>query len=614
MSSKKDNLTFTCSKCTGSEDVRLQPDGSEHQFLCRACRGEPTPPKKIEIKKRTDRDINISAARDILNDYAIQSFPDETGQPWIQYLDDGKKRFHAVESTTFRDYIRVMLNYMTDAPRGSWVEELLQLFASEARRQPQRTLYVRSASIEKTWFFQLSEDETLIIKDGKIKKVESLPLFRNFAHQAPIVVDLDAKPEDLNLIEKYLRFATGWELELYKSTLPAYAIPGIAKPIELARGPPGAAKSTLNRVKKEILDPCTTLYKGSEFPKDEGDWFVRCRGHALILLDNLNRLSKEQQDECCRVITGKNVERRKLYTDADVIAATIQGTLLINAIDLSNLNSDFIDRALIWDLGRVEDNERIPEERFWKDFRRDLPKIRGAMFKILAKAQTIIDKTPSPDHLRLADFAHYAAACAAARGRKPEEFGEQLKLKAELQKDESISQSPLAEPIERFMENRDFWEGSASDLLKELTAQEYGVVVGEGVHERTEVRNVPREWIKTSSILMREFNRITHLLPRMGIYSQTRRTKRGSRISLGKSEKMPSHPSPIAPDGSRTLNSWSSEVQASENEPSPTRHHASPRVTGDGKVTRCSEEAVTQESGSEPRIVEERIEGDDGDD
>lgn len=77
---------------------------------------------------------------------------------------------------------------------------------------------------------------------------------------------------------------------------------------------------------------------------------------------------------------------------------------------------------------------------------------------------------------------------------------------------------------------------------------------------------------------------------------------------------MPSHPSPFAPDGSRTLNSWSSEVQASENESSPTRHHASPKVTGDGKVTGSFEEAVTQESGSEPLIQEERIGGDDGDD
>lgn len=573
------SIQLICQKCRSEAGVKARdrPDGTT-EILCRSCRGEPEPIKKLEALK-TPRDANIAKAIEILRERIIVNFPDETGEAWIQYLDEGKRRFAAVECTTFRDWVRVSLDCMTGAPRGSWVDEIVQLFAAEARRERPHQLHLRSANINGTWFFQLDEEQTLRIAEGELQIIPSLPIFRQFRHQAPLDVDLNASMEDLGRLTRYLRFADEWEAQLFLSTIPAYAVPGIARPAQLCRGPPGSGKSTLGRLTKLLMDPAIAFFKGTPFPKNEGDWFVLSRQHAFILLDNLGGLSREEQDEICRTVTGRTVEKRKLYTDGEVVSASIQAVVLLNAIDLGGLASDFLDRAIIWDLQRIPDEARVPEELFWQQLREDLPKIRGAIFQVLAKAQVLAKQVKAPEDFRLADFARYAAACAAARGENPDLFARNLSFKADLQKDEGLEQSRLTEPLLTFMESRDKWTGSPEELLRELTRQEFGVVIGEGVHERTEVRNVPREWFKTPRGLVGELKRLMHLWPRVGLrYTPSRQVAKGRRRLI--LEKISESTASSATQPPKPLNSWLPApitgggcFETDRNQPHPTATH-----------------------------------------
>lgn len=472
-----------------------------------------------ELTKNNQRDEHANTIEQvigILRRRIDDSFSDENGDAWIYYTDGKRKRFFEVESTAFKDYIRVEINQLVGSPRESWVESIIKLFASEARRQGRRKIALRRTNKGGAWYLQINEDQTILLHDGLISIENSTTIFRNFNHQKPLEVDLSATVQDLDRLDKYLNFRDQRERELFKTILPAYVIPGIQKPIQLTRGPAGAAKSTVGRVTKLIIDP-SIARDGIEYPKDDRDWEVNCREHDIILLDNLSKLTKDQQDELCRIVTGKTSNRRKLYSDKDSYNTNLKATILINAIDLTDLNSDFLDRAIIWELSRIDDNKRISDEEFYHRLDDDLPKIRGAIMRILAIVQTaIVDSVHIPP-LRLRDFATYAVKCAIARNIPPDTFFAWFNEKVELQKEESIAQSPIIEPLVKFMESRTEWVGTASSLLKLLTEQEYGSIEGEGIHERTVIRHTPPNWFKTPEKLGTELSKVGFLLERVGL-------------------------------------------------------------------------------------------------
>lgn len=487
--------------------------------------------KSRRATKEMEPKVELWHVRDAVRDEIIESFPDETGEGWAYYRDGSRKRLESVEGERFKDYVRITVNELARQPREGWVEPIVKLCASEARRGRKRKLHLRQATTQEGAFvLQLSPEKAVVVAPDRLEVIDAPPIFRNFSHQLDLDVDLTASVEDLNLLDRYTHFASREEAGLFKDVIAAYFVPGIAKPIQMFRGPPGAAKSTSCRLIKTLIDPSASMRLGIPYPANEGDWQVVGRKHLVIFLDNLGYLEKTWQDELCRVVTGKSIEKRKLYTDSDSVSDEIKAIPVVNAIDLTNLNSDLLDRAIIWELLRITDDQRIPEEEMNRALERDLPRIRGAMLKVLQRAMTIVKDIEAPN-LRLKDFARWAAACAQARGTSADEFAAQLHLKVELQADESIAQNQLTAPLASFMERRTHWEGSAKMLLDQLTEQEYGTG-----------GKVPKEWFHTPVALGMALKRIQHLLPRLDIRYRSEKGAKGVRSIVLEKENSPATP------------------------------------------------------------------------
>ena len=543
----------------------------------------------------------MTQARDFIHNDIIESFSDEHGTAWAYYKDGKKKRLSPVESEAFKDWVRVGIDELAEQPKEAWVDPLVKLFASMARRNQQKKLYLRWANIDGgQWYFHLNDQEHLVITSiGGIFKVEAEPLFRSFTHQKELTVNEQATIQDLDRLDKYLRFKTREERELFKTTLPCYFIPGINKPIVFSRGPPGSGKTTFHRVFLKIVDPSITMEEGMPFPKKDDDWFSSCREHQVLFIDNVTQLKHYQQDQACTFITGMSVKKRKLYTDFESVSAKLKGILLINGIDPTGLKSDFIDRGLIWELDRIPDEERMEEGAFWAEFEKDLPHIRGALFKILSEARKHKNKLQNPPELRLADFAKWSTACALARGIKEEDWRNSLLLKSDEQSDETFQQSLLTAPLVKFMEDKVSWEGSATELKRYLEEQEFGTITGEPGHEITVVRNVPKDWFQTAQGLGKEVSRLAHLFPRLGFKYQKERSKHSRKIILEKCETYVTHVTPTSRSSETTENKGLSDDICSENKENHMSHMSplnKEKVTGDKRVT-CEEESyVTPET------------------
>lgn len=551
---------------------------------------------------------NINTIGDMLThireSHITQLFYDENGDPWALYKDP-KPTLTGIETKAFEDWLRIII-FETKEPKEVWVAQLQKLLASLARRQRQVKLALRSKKgSDKSFFYQLNENEMLLLDKNRIERKSITPIFRVLDHQGALEIDNEAKKEDLELLDKYLPIATQTEKDLFKSLLPVYLIPEISKPGMVVTGSPKAAKSTFCQVIKQLFDPTKIRNKGGKIPKDERDWIIKCQNHAIIILDNLSYITQEQQDLICRIVTGFTHEERELYTNKGLIQSYLQGVPLINGIDFSNLKSDFLDRMLLTPLERIPAEKQIPEERFWKEFEKEAPRIRGAIIKLIQEALTYIDTIPDIHKFRLSDFARWGEAIAISRGKSAEEFRNQLEIKVKLQSDETLAQSILTEPIIRFIEEKQKWEGTATELLKQLTEQEFGVIEGYDDKEKIIIRNVPKKWFKEPQQLGAELTRIEPFIKSEGVNVKRDRTGRERKIFLEKSEKPLSHPSPN-PSEQRILGEESPYPVTTHSKKVVTNSFSlSPKMTSDKGVTAEQDLVVTRENIYIPEIPQE---------
>jgi energy-coupling factor transporter ATP-binding protein EcfA2 len=467
----------------------------------------------------------------------IEMFPDEQNEAWIKYYDKEQIVFTSIERQKFQDFVRVQV-YLTAGPKELWVKPLVNLYASNARRKPKKRLYLRSADVIGSWYYQINEQNCVRMTNGIIELLPSPTMFKLLNHQLPLEINLDVEPGQLDLLDKYTNFINQSESELFKTIICTYMIPGIAKPIHLTQGPPGSAKSTIGKLLKRIIDPSISMDRGIKFPAKEEDWFVMCMKHQLLFFDNLNNLSKQQQDDVCRIVTGTGLEKRKLYTDSESILGSFQGIIVMNGIQLDDLNSDFLDRCLINEVRRISNTKRINEIEFWQNFEKDLPLIRGAIFHVIAKAQAILPTLEHTDYkdFRLSDFAKHATSVALARGHDRDKFMEALKEKIDTQASETIEQSEVAEALIRFMENRDEWKGTAHDLLKELTEFQYGQIVGSGNYEKMQVGRTSKTWPQNHKVLGKELEKVAYLFPKYNLWVRKYRDMNSRTISIVKAK------------------------------------------------------------------------------
>lgn len=102
---------------------------------------------------------------------------------------------------------------------------------------------------------------------------------------------------------------------------------------------------------------------------------------------------------------------------------------------------------------------------------------------------------------RMADFATWGAALAEAMGWGREQFFRAYQADAYDRNQDAIDASPVAQCIVKFLVE-DGWEGTVSELLRELSA----VATGIGIDVRS------REWPKQPHVLSRRINELIPVL------------------------------------------------------------------------------------------------------
>jgi len=187
---------------------------------------------------------------------------------------------------------------------------------------------------------------------------------------------------------------------LLKVLIISYFIPEIDHPILTTYGPQGAAKSSLLRLIKMLVDPSKPLLL--TLLRNIPEFIQQVNHNYLALYDNVKYIPYWLSDEICKAVTGIGHTKRELYSNDDDIIYEHRRIISINGINVALTEPDALDRSIFIELSDIDEINRREKEELLVEFEKIKPKLLGYIFETVVNALQI---KPTLDLTRLPRMA-----------------------------------------------------------------------------------------------------------------------------------------------------------------------------------------------------------------
>lgn len=367
-------------------------------------------------------------------------------------------------------------------------------------------LNVRFADYNNDYYYQLSENKLIKMNYNGYEVVSNdFPLFRWTSTMEDQVEPI--KNDGFKYIMEMLSFFNIEKEQrlLFLVYVVSLFIPNIPKPILILQAEKGAGKTTATKLLKSLIDP--SKIEATYFPRNEEALSQLLDHSALINFDNLNRLQDWQSDALCRAYSGETYTKRSLFTDDEDFIFKYKRAIILNGINCPAIREDLLDRSIIINLKRIETYKE--ESLIYKEWNEKKPYILDNIFKLISLSLQIYYNTHLDNLGRTADWCKWGYCIAKALGNeinKPnlcEIFINDWKKNENNQNKEAIENNIVAQCIIKLMNNKNSWQGTASELYKDLLfiSEDFG----------------SNGFPKNSSWLTREINKLISVLKSQGI-------------------------------------------------------------------------------------------------
>jgi hypothetical protein len=316
----------------------------------------------------------------------------------------------------------------------------------------------------------------------------------------------------VNLSEADFSLLVGWMAAALRPVGPY--------PILVVHGEQGAAKSTLAKVVRQLIDPQTAPLLAE--PSSTRDLIVTALNGWLLVYDNVSVLPGWLSDSLCRLATGGGFASRSLFSNDERHVMHVQRPIVLNGIDEFVRRGDLADRAVLLHLPPINSKKRREEREFWRSFEELQPRILGGLLDVIVGALRELPSVQIADLPRMADFARFGEAVSRAMGCPPDTFLSAYLRNRSDASNSSLEDSLLARVLIDFLENEVFDKrrGSPADILDELSS-----------YAGSRIRS-SKAWPKTPSKMGNELRRIAPHLRERGFDIEFERTSRGRFIEL----------------------------------------------------------------------------------
>ena len=467
-------------------------------------------------QKKTQAELLIEAAAD------ATFFHDEQSDPWAVVPVGTHRETLRLRDRSFKRWlVRNLYTATGKTPNAEALSQaLLHLESRAVFDGLQRPLAYRLATPADSIVYDLADaDWRCVTITAQGWELAQRPgVFRRASNTAPQVI-----PQSGGNVADVLDFLPPMsepDRLLVQVYLVTCLVPNMPHPIPVISGQKGAAKSTLSRVLRRLVDPAHEELLS--LPNDPNELALLLARNYLPAFDNLDGIQPWQSDMLCRASTGGGITKRKLYTDDEEVVLSFRRCVVLNGIQPGITRPDLLERALPFHLERMGPTQRKEERTFWATFEAARPRLVGAMFDVLAKAMHRYPTIHLPALPRMADFCRWGYAVADALGVGGAAFLQAYTDAIGAQNTAAIENHPVAAAVLAFFGGRDaiatkedgyeFWSGTAADLLTALeeTAAE----------QRIDAK--AKSWPKAAHILMRRLNEVKSNLLDIGVQFESK--------------------------------------------------------------------------------------------
>lgn len=416
---------------------------------------------------------------------------------------------------------RLMWEKEERAVNGEYLKTTAGTLAAHAEFSGEiRELHTRAAWHEGALYYELRPGRVVKVDADGWGFAESPPvLFRRFPN-------LKALPDpafggSLEVLDTLVNLKGERDRRLFVAYLTTVPLAHVGRPIFSAAGAMGSGKTTIQRLVKRTWDP--TAPETVRF--DPRDFLQKVLHAFIVMLDNQNTLPEWAADILCRLVTGEADSKRRLYTDDEDVIIEARRAVALNGINVPTDRSDVLDRMLPVELERIPDRERRTEEELWERFEAEHRKLLGALFGVLSQAIAHKPSLKLSRRPRLADWGEYAASVYEVMGWGAEQFLNDWEKVVKVQNQVTLDGSPVAQAIIKFMEAKEEYVATSSELHKKLeaVAESLGVSI---------VRD--KAWPKSARWLWRRIKEVLPLLVAAGIEAHHAEDNSSSKITLRK--------------------------------------------------------------------------------
>jgi hypothetical protein len=411
----------------------------------------------------------------------------------MELFHDGENRGYAtvpvsghletwpIRSREFSLYLRRQhFGNARSALSGDALQNAIESFEAEAIfNAPRFTVHVRVAASGGAYFLDLADENWGAVEIAASGwRVIPNPPVKFLRPRGLLALPSPTPGGTLTELRSFVNVADESDWVLVLSWLLAAFRPIGPYPVLALYGEHGSAKSTTARVLRSLVDPNRSALRAA--PRDTHELMIQANNAHLLCLDNLSSVPQTLSDALSRLATGGGFSVRELYTNDGEMLFDAQRPILLNGIEDLCTRPDLLDRALAIMLPPIPDIQRHPEQHFWERFEAARPRILGALLGAVAAGVRALPAVKLARSPRMADFARWGAALEPGMGLAVGSFLVAYSADRQGANSLALESAPVAVALARFMENRDEWEGTAAELLRELDAVEGENARGKG--------------------------------------------------------------------------------------------------------------------------------------
>ena len=330
-----------------------------------------------------------------------------------------------------------------------------------------RRVYVRVGEHEGKRYLDLADETWRAVEiDGEGWRVVDNPPVRFRRVKGMLLLPVPVKGGSVDILRSFVNVKRDTDFVLLVSWLLAALRDCGPYPILKVWGEPGSAKSTMVDVLRALIDP----QKGSRrrFPREDRDLFIAASNAHVLSYDNISHVPDWLSDSLCALSTGASYATRTLFTNHDEEIFEATRPVILNGVENFIMKHDLADRTIVLELKPIPDGSRRLESKLKADFEAARPQILGALFDAMAHGIHMLPETQSEDWPRMADFAHWVAACEGALWPKGT-FRDAYASNRRNATQAAIDDDPVASAVRDLVTKEGDWEGTTSELLTALS-------------------------------------------------------------------------------------------------------------------------------------------------